>query len=110
MRQHQNLLLILGVAVLIALPLWSAQKPSSVPNGKTGEAFRGTDDQATEVISKVAHRYQPWFRSPLEPSSEANSSLLFALQAALGTGFIGYYLGVVTTRAKVRREQDRTEC
>ena len=39
------------------------------------------------------------------PSGEA-SSLLFALQAALGAGFIGYYLGVSTTRAKLRREAD----
>jgi cobalt/nickel transport protein len=33
--------------------------------------------------------------------------MLFALQAALGAGFIGYYLGVSTTRARMRREIDK---
>ncbi|HMW19367.1 MAG TPA: energy-coupling factor ABC transporter substrate-binding protein, partial [Accumulibacter sp.] len=32
--------------------------------------------------------------------------LLFALQAALGAGFIGYYLGVSVTREKLRREAE----
>ena len=35
--------------------------------------------------------------------------MLFALQAALGAGFIGYYIGVGVTREKMRREQDKNK-
>ena len=34
----------------------------------------------------------------------AAAGLLFALQAAIGAGFIGYYLGVSVTRERMRRE------
>ena len=36
--------------------------------------------------------------------------MLFALQAALGAGFIGYYLGVSRTREKMRREIEEKQC
>ncbi len=33
--------------------------------------------------------------------------MLFALQAALGAGFIGYYVGTGVTREKMRREREK---
>lgn len=103
MKRYQNLIMIIGVVLLVALPLWTVQKPAPGANGTTGEIFRGTDDQAREAITLIRPGYRPWFKPLVEPGAEAGS-LLFALQAALGAGFIGYYLGVATTRARMRRE------
>lgn len=103
MKRYQNLLLMLGVVALVALPLWLVKKPAPRPDGTAVEIFRGADDQAKDVISNIAPGYQPWFTPVMQPPGETGS-LLFALQAALGAGFIGYYLGVSTTRARMRRE------
>jgi cobalt/nickel transport protein len=104
MKKHQNLLMMIAVIVLVAVPLWMVQKPAPGPDGKVVEIFRGADDQAKDVIGKIAPGYQPWIKPLMEPPSGEIGSLLFALQAALGAGFIGYYLGVSTTRARMRRE------
>lgn len=104
MKRYQNLLMMTAVIVLMAVPLWMVHKPAPGPDGKTTEIFRGADDQAKDVIGTLAPGYRPWFRSLMEPPSGEVESLLFALQAALGAGFIGYYFGVATTRARMRRE------
>ncbi len=106
MKRYQNLLMMFGVVLLVALPLWMVKKPAPGPDGKKVEIFRGADDQAKDVIVKLAPGYQPWFKPLMEPPGGEVGSLLFALQAALGAGFIGYYLGVSTTRARMRREND----
>ena len=100
MKRYQNLLLIIGVVVLMAVPLWLVDKPAPGPDGKEVEIFKGADDQAKDVITKIAPGYQPWFKPLMEPPSGEVGSLLFALQAALGAGFIGYWLGTARTRAK----------
>lgn len=107
MKRYQNLILMIAVVVLMALPLWMVQKPAPGPGGKEVEIFRGADDQAKDVIGTIAPGYQPWFKPMMEPPSGEIGSLLFALQAALGAGFIGYYLGMSVTRAKMRRELDK---
>lgn len=104
MKRYQNLLMLIAVAVLVAVPLWMVKKPAPGVDGRQVEIFRGADDQARDVINKVAPGYKPWFKPLMEPPSAEIGSLLFALQAALGAGFIGYYLGVSTTRARIRRE------
>ncbi|XPO23271.1 energy-coupling factor ABC transporter substrate-binding protein [Phosphitispora sp. TUW77] len=63
-----------------------------------GAEFGGADGQAEELITQINPDYQPWFSSIWEPPSGEIESLLFALQAALGTGFIGYYIGYVRGR------------
>jgi cobalt/nickel transport protein len=100
MKRYQNLLMMIAVVVLIALPLWMVQKPAPGPDGKEVEIFKGADDQAKDVIGTLAPGYKPWFKPLMEPHSGEIGSLLFALQAALGAGFIGYYLGMSVTRAK----------
>ena len=60
--------------------------------GNKGE-FAGADGQIQEVIGQVDSTYEPWFKSFWTPPSAEIESLLFALQAALGAGFIGYYIG-----------------
>lgn len=104
MKQHQNLLILTAVALLVAIPLWIVQKPAPGPDGTAAGIFRGADEQARDVIRTIAPEYQPWSKPVMEPPSAEIGSLLFALQAALGAGFIGYYLGISVTRAKMRRE------
>jgi cobalt/nickel transport protein len=111
MKRYQNLLMMIAVVVLVAFPLWMVQKPAPGPDGKEVEIFRGADDQAKDVICRIAPGYQPWFKPLMEPPSGEIGSLLFALQAALGAGFIGYYLGMSVARAKMRRELGKgAEC
>lgn len=104
MKRHQNLLLIIAVILLAALPLWLVKAPEPDAEGKVAELFTGADDKAKNLIGEIAPGYEPWFKPLLEPASGEIASLLFALQAALGAGFIGYYLGAARTREKMRRE------
>jgi cobalt/nickel transport protein len=59
----------------------------------TGKEFSGADTQAEDAILELNADYKPWFDSLWEPPSGEIESLLFALQAAAGAGFIGYYVG-----------------
>ena len=103
--RKQNLLLILGVIVLALVPLLIVEKPAAGPDGEEVEIFAGADDKAKNLIGEIAPDYQPWFESLMEPASGEIASMLFALQAALGAGFIGYYLGAGAMREKMLREQ-----
>jgi cobalt/nickel transport protein len=47
---------------------------------------------AKELIIQIEPEYRPWFQSIWEPPSWEIVNLLFALQTAIGGGFIGYYL------------------
>jgi len=107
MKRYQNLLMLIAVVALVAFPLWMVEKPAPGPDGNEVEIFLGADDQAKDVIGRIAPEYKPWFKPLIEPPSAEIGSLLFALQAALGAGFIGYCLGMSVTRAKMRRESDR---
>lgn len=83
----KTLLLLLAVVLLTILPLFLV---AATPDA---EIFAGTDDLAEEVIETLAPDYEPWAALWWEPPSGEIESLLFALQAALGAGFIGYYFG-----------------
>jgi cobalt/nickel transport protein len=91
-----NLALLLLAAALAAAPLLLA------PDGGAGR-FKGSDDRALEAIAAVAPDYRPWVRPLWQPPSGEVQSLLFSLQAALGAGLIGYYLGLRRGRSQ-RRE------
>ncbi len=109
MKRHQNLILLLVVVLLAVVPLWLVQKPAPDADGKPVELFAGADDKAKDLIGEIAPGYKQWFEPLIEPASGEIASLLFALQAALGAGFIGYYLGVSVTREKLRREFEQRE-
>lgn len=76
-------ILILLVITLAVVPLFLAH----------GAEFSGSDDQAESAITEIQPGYTPWFSPIWEPPSGEIESLLFALQAALGTGFIAYFFG-----------------
>jgi cobalt/nickel transport protein len=98
----QNTLLLLAVVALAAYPLLTVQAPQNGPGGEPAEIFVGADSQAEGVIRQLAPGYRPWAAPLMEPPSGEIESLLFALQAVLGAGVIGYYLGVKRERTRSR--------
>ncbi|MFI7024111.1 energy-coupling factor ABC transporter substrate-binding protein [Micromonospora sp. NPDC049900] len=96
-----NLLLLLAVVALAVAPL-------VLGLGSGDEPFTGADALAEEAIVNDHPDYEPWFSSIYEPPSGEIESALFALQAALGAGFLGYYFGVARTRQRLRGEQSAT--
>ncbi len=106
MKACRTPVLIGMVILLTAAPLWMVRRPAPGPDGKEAEIFAGADDRAKETIAAVAPRYKPWFKPIMEPPSGEVGTFLFATQAALGAGFIGYWLGCSVTRARMRRQND----
>lgn len=82
---------IIAVILLLAIVPLALQK---------GAEFGGSDDQAESIITEVNPGYHSWFSSIWEPPSGEIESLLFALQAAIGAGFIGYYMGYARGQKK----------
>ncbi|HMR50176.1 MAG TPA: energy-coupling factor ABC transporter substrate-binding protein [Arachnia sp.] len=68
------------------------------------ESFAGSDSVVTGVLED--HGVEPWFDPIFEPGSGEIESGLFAMQAALGAGILGFALGNLRGRAVQRREQD----
>ncbi|MFA6372568.1 MAG: energy-coupling factor ABC transporter substrate-binding protein [Methanothrix sp.] len=63
----------------------------------------GADGQAEDLISQLTDgSYIPWFHSIYQPPSGEIESLLFALQAAVGSLIIGYFLGYYRALAKMK--------
>lgn len=107
--KKQNWLILVAVVLLSVAPLWLVPHlgigSASSPDGQPAEVFGGADGKAQQVIGEIAPDYKPWFAPMLEPASPEIASLLFALQAAIGAGVIGYWLGCAVTRDKSRQEQ-----
>ena len=80
-RTAVTALLVLAVVALFAVPL--------LVDGGAAQ-YGGTDAAVTEQLE--AEGYTPWFESLFSPAGEVESGL-FALQAALGGGVLGYVLG-----------------
>ena len=62
-------------------------------------------NKALTAVSRVAEinpEYKPWFEAIWSPPSAEVESFLFALQAAAGTGFIGYWIGFQRGRRSTR--------
>lgn len=89
-----NLLLLLAVVVLAVAPILLLQDAE----------FAGADGQAVDIIAEVNPNYQPWFEPLWEPPSGEIESLLFAVQAAIGAGFICYWIGYMRGRRKVEND------
>lgn len=85
-----NWLLVSGAIALTAVPLFLAR----------GSEFAGSDDKAKDAISNVQPNYKPWFAPLWEPPGSEVQSLLFALQAALGAGTLGFVVGLYRGRSE----------
>jgi cobalt/nickel transport protein len=100
MRRHVvTAALVLAVVALFALPLLL---------GGDSE-YAGSDSQATALIEESDPDYEPWFSSVFSPGSSEVESGLFALQAALGGGVLGYVLGRLRGRRAAQRTDAKTE-
>ncbi len=58
-----------------------------------GTEFGGADVAAEEAVTAINPDYEPWVTPLFEPPGSETESLLFALQAGLGAGVIGYFFG-----------------
>ena len=94
--KKQNLLLALAVILLAVIPLWIVK-----PQSPDAEIFSGADGEAEALISVIRPDYEPWYAPLWEPPSGEIESLLFALQAALGTGILCYTIGYFRGKRKV---------
>lgn len=65
---------------------------------KSGAEFGGADGIAMDIVTQIQPSYTPMFEPLFEPASGEVESLLFALQAALGAGIIGFGLGRITKK------------
>lgn len=94
-RSWNNWLLVLGVVGLAIAPLLLLRDAE----------FGGADVEAKNAIQEVNPNYQPWVKPVFEPASGEVESLLFAVQAGLGAGVMGYVLGLY----RGRRERDNSK-
>lgn len=90
MKTRNLIISIIAIIFLVVLPFFVAG----------GDAdFGGADDKGGDLIEQENPGYEPWFEWQPELPGEVESGL-FALQAALGAGFVGYALGFYRGRRK----------
>lgn len=79
----QNIILIIIVVGIVIFPLMFVNNSE----------FSGTDDAASDLIAEMDDDFEPWFEPLISLPGEETEGLLFALQAALGSGVIFYIIG-----------------
>jgi cobalt/nickel transport protein len=94
--RRTSILLLVGVVALVVLPL------VFVHGG-----FGGSDDAGSAAIAASRPGFKPWFEPLWKPPSAEIESLLFAVQAGIGAGIIGYVLGRMHGAHGAARERDR---
>lgn len=94
----------LVLIALVGIFAWSFFAAPRPPEGE--EAFGGTDAAVTTHLEEQGHT--PWFSPLFEPGSGEIESGLFALQAALGAGVLGYALGNLRGRRAGRMQASST--
>ncbi|MEJ5253756.1 MAG: energy-coupling factor ABC transporter permease [Acidimicrobiales bacterium] len=72
-----------GVVLLVTAPLVA----------RSGAEWAGADARAIGTVTTIDPGYQPWFEGWWTPPSGEVASFLFALQAAIGAGVVGYVFG-----------------
>ena len=68
--------------------------------------YGGSDDQGSAAVAASRPGFHPWFEPIWKPPSPEIESLLFALQAAIGAGTIGYVVGRIHGAAREREAQN----
>lgn len=101
--KSRNWIIWAAIVLLTVLPLLLAGAPPAEPGAEAPVAFGGADERAQQAIGRIAPDYQPWFEPLFEPPSSEIASLLFALQAAIGAGVIGFWLGMSISRERANR-------
>jgi cobalt/nickel transport protein len=93
----KNSLLLIIVFFLVGTPLVFLSNAS----------FTGTDTEAIKVIEELAPSYKPWVGNLWGPSSSEVESLMFAVQASIGSIVIGYFVGFSRAKLKYHPRNDR---
>lgn len=95
MKKNGKLALILiGIcALIIAIPLFMIKDSE----------FGGADGAAQELIGEIEPEYTPWAESILQPPGSETESLLFCLQAAIGSGVLCFGFGYLVARKKYQK-------
>ncbi len=93
LRPWQVVVGIIALVALFVLPLLLA--PSEAE-------FSGTDATVTEMIES-GHEAEPWFENLFSPAPEIESGL-FAMQAGLGAGILGFALGRLSRPRKAEKQ------
>ena len=93
-----NLILAICVVLLVVLPLAFVKG-----------SFGGSDDQGSAAVASSVKNFKPWAHPLWTPPSPEIESLLFALQASLGAGVIGYVLGRAHGAARGREARDAAD-
>jgi cobalt/nickel transport protein len=96
---RQNFILLAAAALIAAIPLFMTIEGEDV--------FAGADGQAEAMVEQLRPGYTPWAEALWTPPSGEIESLLFMLQAGLGAGLLGYYLGL--RRGETRRARGEAE-
>ena len=78
----KNIILIIIILIIGIVPLLVVKSE-----------FGGSDDKGEDIIKEINPDYEPWANNLIELPGPETESLLFALQAAIGAGVIGYVLG-----------------
>ncbi len=94
---QKNLLLIILVVLITVIPLYIA----------SGSEFGGADGEAETVITEINSDYEPWASPLFEPASGEIESMLFALQAAVGAGIIGFGFGRLSIKFKQEKVSEQ---
>ncbi|MBP9479679.1 MAG: energy-coupling factor ABC transporter substrate-binding protein [Sebaldella sp.] len=86
----KNILLVCVAVLIGVIPLLTIKNSE----------FGGADGKAEELIGEINPDYEPWASSIITLPGGETESLLFALQAAIGAGVMGYVLGYFKGKSK----------
>lgn len=100
--RRQNMILLAAAALIAAIPLLMTFEGEHV--------FAGADGQAQAMVHQLQPDYTPSAETLWEPPSGEIESLLFMLQAGLGAGLLGYYLGLRRGESRGRGERAGGAC
>ena len=98
---RQNVMLLAAAALIGVIPLFMTFDGEDV--------FAGADAEAEAVVRQLRPDYTPWAGALWTPPSKEIETLLFMLQAGLGAGLLGYYLGLRRGESRARGERTRDQ-
>lgn len=95
-KKLSNWLLLAGVVILAGAPFIFARNAE----------FAGADDRAAKAVTEVQPGYQPWFKPLMNVASCEVQTFLFATQAAIGAGTLGFLIGLYKGRSEQRNSNN----